>query len=642
DLVALAKILAEKVPLALIANFEKFQIDPSRRKDVIRLIDPNPIDIKSLPQLKGLARNHEFFSRIRERDPTLFIELILGSDMPEELKEFNAFLETHEPDLISLLSFEYRMNPSLPMRKEVVQLFLKFKGSPDLVKLRLAMQTHPDFEEIARMAKGGSIPQSKLTPKEAFFKLGIEEQRAQMLRAQILRERDALPIANRILKEASEGKPLDKELLEQALKLYKKIGAEGSGRVHERLISLTQDPGQETKIKALAIQALSEVENDPQNAQRKAFLLNELQNTEDLTLQIVLLDALGRYNFSQHEDLSSIKASIVKLSSKDPLDPLLKRSLVYLATTIPDEAALKIAYQLVNQEPWDSSNYTQNLAVRGDFNLFPFRPLVHDSQKQLNFVIGQRLVELKRPEMERRAQEILGEYRANPISNPTLAQLERNIKGFESGIRYYPTPLFMPAGTVCFRGINAKKGEKLAEAAFTDFWVKGSGSSDLSLFDNYDSGTWSKVGQMFSSTTLDYVMQGYFDKNGMLMTIPGEALNEQVLRRNIRLQKEGSIHFVSYTRLAHHQISQLFISSVSQPRIEALASAPLKVTDKTQKNPTPEKIARRNLERTTSELRSLKDRVTYFDPNNNLATEIRDKMETLGLKEATIQEVIDE
>jgi hypothetical protein len=262
----------------------------------------------------------------------------------------------------------------------------------------------------------------------------------------------------------------------------------------------------------------------------------------------------------------------------------------------------------------------------------------------MNGIIRQRLVELMRDRLEPEAKMILADYKKQKDSHPDLLQLERNIKGFKHMTRYFPMLLFMPKDRVCFRGINARKGEKLAQASFTDFFVQGSGASDLSLFDRYDTGTWSKVGQMFCSTTLDYVTERFFDQDGLLMAIRSESLNEALLRRQIRLEREYSIHYVSYEKFAHHQISRIFLATHQKDRVEELASTPLrKVTKDTPKSPTLHKIAARNLTRSKpSHAPSLRDRVTYFKPEDSLSAQMKKIMAQENLREATTEEIIDE
>src|SRR5690606_14691125 len=81
--------------------------------------------------------------------------------------------------------------------------------------------------------------------------------------AQVLRNRDALPVANRYLKEAAERKDVDPALLEMSLKLFIKTTIAGSGQTQARLQRIIQNGNLSEKNTVLAIKALAAVEMDP-------------------------------------------------------------------------------------------------------------------------------------------------------------------------------------------------------------------------------------------------------------------------------------------------------------------------------------------------------------------------------------------
>jgi hypothetical protein len=143
-------------------------------------------------------------------------------------------------------------------------------------------------------------------------------------------------------------------------------------------------------------------------------------------------------------------------------------------------------------------------------------------------------------------------------------------------------------------------------------------------------------------------MAGYFDQDGVLMTINTKAINEAQLRRDIRYQKERSLHPVSYKRIGHHAIDRIFLSRVSrQEQIAALAVEQEKhdisrEVPKQSKPSTIDKIAGRQLNKKRGQGVPLKDRITYFDPADNLQAEIKKLMEERGLSEMTIDDLVQE
>ena len=579
-----------------------------------------------------------FISRAVERDPTV----VRGGTIPSEYAAFVEALKNLSTQqwLHNLLAWEYKMNQNLPLTVDVLDFVATYQDSPQFVRLKLALQTHPNFQEVKHIIENGKIDQP-FPEKKDFFNLSIQAQREFLCRAQVLRERAALAVANHVLKESSTRDSLDQEVLQLALKLYKSTGVEGSSQTMRRLMALVENNKFDTQTKALALQAISEIEHEPTAEERKTFLINQLKKSQDPLLQKALLDALARYSFSNNENLDELIGYVQKTAS-NALDSSLKHSLVFLATTLPDERALKVAYDLVNAGDWDVPGHGDLLRRKGDYSLFTFRPSFHDSKNSINSIIGQRLVDLHKDKLEPQAVRSLETFKSDKSSQPALLQLENNILGIDSGSRYIPMQLFLPPGTVCFRGLNQRKGDALSEASFIDFWLKGTGSSDLSLFSEFANGTWSKVGQMFTSTTLDYVMYGYFNENGLLMTIPAEALNEQMLRRNVRLQHEGSIHYVTYSKLSHYQISQVFLSTSKQDQIQ-------KITTSSADSKKLDKIARRNLERAQcapyesgKKSARLLDKIRYFKPEDSLTTQITQFMQKDKVRQATLQEIIDE
>lgn len=90
------------------------------------------------------------------------------------------------------------------------------------------------------------------------------------------------------------------------------------------------------------------------------------------------------------------------------------------------------------------------------------------------------------------------------------------------------------------------------------------------------------------------------------MSLSAEELNRAFLRREIRFQREYSIHLVSYTRIFHQAIKGIYIPDSSMKRLHYLFNRELN-PDRAERK--VEKITRRRLRAKDGQDRSLFDRV---------------------------------
>ena len=599
------------------------------------------------------------FERVAERYPNLLDE---NPGLPDFRSFIDKVLKGNKTLMKSVLVWDIKSNHALPLTAKTIstitELWEKLKDNKlAQARLRIALQTHGDLKEIEMAIQTVGLKED-LPAKESFFKLAPKVQADWLRRAQVFRDREALPLANKIVKDASEGnKAYNVSLLHQSLKVLEKTEVEGSKNSIDRLLKLIQSNSLDPVTKALACRALAKIEPEPASPERKKQLVAALQKTTDKGVRVAIVDCLGQYNFDPNKDAEVI-ASLIQWSDSAK-DDSLKRSLAFTLSVIPDQRALEKALLIVESAVWDvfeaKGKQQDRYGKVGDYEMFIYRPPFHDNRRNMKQVIAERLVLLARQSRGTEIQTKLGEYKKSPDTHIKLKALEKQLRAIEDGTRYVPFKIFLPEDKCLFRGMNAKKGEKLGEASLNDLLLKGTGSADLWLYDTYENATWAKVGQVFSSSTLDYVMQGYFDATGVMMMINTKAINEAQLRREIRYQKEGSLHAVSYKKLGLHALDRIFLSkALRQGQIEALATGA--VTEKIPlgthnvsalassegKPKTTEKIARRQLSRPVLEGKPLKDRIRYFDEKNNLTDEIKKLMKEEGLSEMSIDDLVKE
>jgi len=223
------------------------------------------------------------------------------------------------------------------------------------------------------------------TKEEFFAQKSLEKQRALLSRSVVLRERAALRVANKVLKDAIETGSYDEELLSLSIKLLHATEIEGASRTIERLSSIIEPTSKfSNEIRREACLSLAVVDYDPNSSERKSLLLDALEEVTDPTLQRALIDSLGSYSFSEED--GTIAKHLMK-HSESTSDDGVKVSIAFALSAIPREDALKGALSIVNSPVWDSMDAGredyENLGREGDFQMYCYRPTFHDSRNNM-------------------------------------------------------------------------------------------------------------------------------------------------------------------------------------------------------------------------------------------------------------------
>ena len=594
------------------------------------------------------ARVPTFYDEYGHNDELLqFVIAVKNSNIPDHA-------------MPHIIGYALKMNNTIPLTRKTIEtierIYLQIQDKENLVtNFFLALQTHENLSEIERAitldVKNEKCREQFDNPSN-FYSLPIEEQIELLNYAQVFRMRKAVPIALHILKQNSAH-----ELLTcTCLKVLSKAGIP-TDRVD--LLKIIHGDRFSMACKIEALKTLCKINPDPMDAKAKKILFDLLQNSsenEEFTLGI--LECLQSYTFSK-EDKEIIDGTI---AFKDGIKtPSLLRACAFLLSQMPDIEALKAALSIVVVPPiWGEIErfvHGEDRAEHyGDYDMFTYRPKFHDSAYTMKRIIAERLVNLHRVELQHEINAEYEEYKKSPTSPQFkhLQDLQNYIKSIRHQDRCLTSPLYFPEEKVLLRGINSRKGEVLGEEALRDLLTKGAGSADLSLFSDRVSGTWGKTGQTFASTSVQYVTNGYFDTDGSLIFFDTNYLNERMLRRDMRLQKEVGIHTVNYSTIPHAAIRHIFVPKIYEPVLSNLikdkrqiekedASLVSSIWDKIPKKSM--KLMHASLTRRLPDAKSPHEKITFFEKPNPLITLkklVKTTMHEKGLKTPKTEEIIEE
>lgn len=578
------------------------------------------------------------FARILERYPKM--EVNPAEDL--ELVALAEYVSSYGDRWLieSLFEHEFKMNQHLPLSVEAVKKILaaiqSCANSEQRVSLHLALQTHSNLDEALSVAS--QRRSVRMFPaKENFFALDLSEQRELMMRAQVLRQRAALSVADKVVKDACQGKNYDSILLVQSLKLYRKTGVSGSKSVMSRLAHLFSNPLLSGKIREEAALAFAAVENDLESASSKEkFVLAMMASKpEQERLKSALVRALSRYHFTASEKDCAIADSLID-ELRQAKSHAYKRAIVEILTTFPYMPALEKALEGIESNLWNAVEKRipvgGEIEIYGDYSIFAYWPLFRHSRLNLRRRIAERIVSMNEGRLCLIVDQRYREFKDHESRYPFLKDVQSFVMNMRDTARHLPHTIFLPGHATVFRGINDRKGLELAGAAFNSLLMEGVGSGDLTEFPNETNGTWAKVGQVFTSVSLNYVIGSYYDSQGVLMCFRGSLINAENLRGRVRYQKEFSLHPIFNSRIRFNSIAGLLVTSEKGKKIKALAAE----AKQTQKF---DRVKQRNLRAVSKTGKSLAERVHLLNEEIPLKEAVESKLDELGLKEATQEEI---
>ena len=469
-----------------------------------------------------------------------------------------------------IIDYTLRINHSLPLTKETldtIEHFLKIIPHGDKssrIKLFIALQTHDDLLEIEKTLGLQQIEIEQQLERDIFFTLSKEQQLLVLNYAQIYRMRKAAPLAILCLKNNENTDP---DILAMSLKVLKKTATPIKHKHYFDILNKDFP----IHLKIMAAHALTNSTIQPQEIQARDALILLLKRSDE-SVQIALLQALLEYDFSVENDRAVDVLCSLDTRSKNVE---LERALAFVLCTIPHEKALLKALSIIESDTWDFFDFQplrNRETINGYFDVFAYRPAFCDNRDAMRRSIAERLVSMQLDDMRDEIETEYESYKKSPEKCPELEKIKEAICSLDYQFRNLGFSLFLPENRPLFRGISARKGERMGQASVVDLLIRGAGGCDLSLLEKKAAGTWAKVNQVFTSKSLGYVTAGnYFTNNGILMLINSNHFNENLLRRQIRIEKESSkLNFVFYKTVPLSAFMKIYVSNELRISIESI------------------------------------------------------------------------
>ena len=598
---------------------------------IVRLgIDNNPIHLK-LVQLIDPQFNPDFLELIKLQNKINDLFKLITSrgikitgfhPLPDDVRSFIKSIAPHN-FLFNEINFALCSNPNIPLNQEtvdrLVKIHLKMKASdPDMGKFIVALQGGASLSQIER----ASLLLNKKAPVtiEKWETLSPQDQFIWLNHCVVFKSRAGVPFAEKVLTDAAKKlqsdppQEFDHRLTLAALRLIERTETtthkrlEGDEKISDfentisvmllngltRLVHENNASPGDLKLLQQVFLTLSKIDTVHLKQRNLPALIGSLysitEGMNNLEIQKLadpicgLLAAMRSYN--RFDEKLKIQPEWIKMlldfaavADRAQPEKVRHKLLFELGLTlslIPEPTILKKAYQIVQGKTWDhltTSEKDSLTPMMGDFDLILYRPTAHDLRENISRRILDTLVTTAHlePLMLKEYQK----YSASPQSYPEVQQYhEMLLKTPQFGMRYMD-PLYLPSTDApVFRGINARKGEGLLDEALFDLLKRGAGSADLTNVAS-QSGTWAKIGHIFSSLTSNYVMGSYFADGGALMTIKPEWINEQIRIRQVRNAAEaGALHYVFYQTVPLEALSELLIPADLFQKVNALYSIP--------------------------------------------------------------------
>lgn|GEM_PF-4661681 len=532
--------------------------------------------------LKELSRLDRFAFSLYEFKPSLANN---DPNFTEVLHTIRQFLKKSQPNLFFLDTtyFYAKRNPHFErsnIKKFSTSLLNCIELSKDILtrqQMFVALQTCEDLDELEYFL---SLPPLKIDSVQAFLNLSTDQQIQVLTGSVLFRDRKGLSFVSKVLENAVKGHPIDKKLIQQALRLLQKTQILQNPESDENnllhlifaLWEATQGAQHEqtTLILTKAITALANLDFVRLKKQYRAGIFEIFKslekdlkhNSESLTHFITAL-ALYDYQPSKNKD-REILDHLIALMKQPSTPDNLKITLAEKLSTITYEPALINAWDVVKGPLWnryqhadEGDNRTMKL---GEFELFTRIPVeLHENR---GIIKRRTLTQLS--EINQINEEIEKIYKDYSAKNPS--KLNDRITSFENFLRAIPQnevryvdPLYLPPNSVVFRGLCARHGSSLGIEAMLDLFERGVGDCSLTKA-SPQVGIWAKTGQIFCALDKTYA-QGFTNDLGAMIVIKGDYVNQAITKRRVRQQKEiGSLHFVLYDTISQEHLEKIYIS----------------------------------------------------------------------------------
>ena len=447
--------------------------------------------------------------------------------------------------------------------KDKTQIGFLFNG----LKTQSTIESIEDAIDIALLYFQSGVPS-----KKDFAALSASDQKKWLHYISTARLREGLELCFFALKHLKEKTPLL-----AALSAIEKIAVPLTDKQSQTLEDLL-DLSRDSEIRIGCLRALWETLPDPLDRDTRDVFFDYLKNSTDLALNRTLIELLCNYQYDrQHVKDREILDHLVALSYASDLNTRVQSALSL--SQVLDEPCLLRAAEIVQSSDWESydSEFRQDEVglFAGDPFAFIKKPDFQDNRASMLKLIQDQLAEIYWQTLLPKVEERYAEFIQTPEKHPHLQKLKTDLESLPGVARYLQLPIYFPTGPdrFLFRGMTARKGEKVFFEAARDLIRKGCGSSDLSYFEaRFDFGTWSKVGHIFGSHDVKTANLYSKDKHGVIICFSPEYYNSEYRKRHARLEIEGSINTVNYRGIPKHAIRRIYLPASYRSDFEYLYS----------------------------------------------------------------------
>ena len=434
--------------------------------------------------------------------------------------------------------------------QDKTQIGFLFNG----LKTQASIEAIEDAIDISLLYFRSGVP-----PKKDFANLSFLDQKKWLHYISAVRLREGLELCYFALKNQT-----DRSLLLAALSSIEKIAVpltdKQRGVIHD-LYELSRD----SEIRIGCLKALWETLPDPYHQATRDAFFTQLKKSTDLIVNRTLISLLCHYHYDRQDpNDQEILDRIIGLSHSSDLNMRVQSALSL--SQVLDEPCLLRATEIVQSSDWESydSEFRGDEVglFAGDPYAFIKKPDFQDNRASMLKLIQDQLAEIHWKNVQPKVEELYAEFVQTPEKHPQLQKLKRDLETLPKIARYLHLPIYFPTGPgrVIFRGMKARKGEKILLEAIRDLIKKGCGSSDLSYFEaRFDFGTWSKVGHIFGSHAVKTAETYSDDKDGIIICFDPEYYNFEYRKRYARLEIEGTLNTVNYRGIPKHAIRRIYM-----------------------------------------------------------------------------------
>lgn len=407
--------------------------------------------------------------------------------------------------------------------------------------------------------------------KDLFFDRSVEDKIKMLEYAVSYRDRNFYAICKKIIEDTATQDPYPEKMVLLSLNWIEAIQYP---ILEDHFLSLLKMPFADI-IKIAAMKAMCSSANEKNRMQLLACRLIDwfslhIENVSE-SVYVELICSIQKLEVRQLPD--KYRHFLIDQFKKTLKDKI-KIHLALLFSQFLDESCLLMAWNTIRSSVWDGVDRISKkpiLTRKRNFAQFSYKPLKHYSRNRLKNLILSNLVLVQKQDFNAVVTE---EYKAYKAKTSRFCKevdsFHDQLLAFEVN-RFIETPLFLPENSIFFRGTVASKESALQGDSIIDFFSKGCGRGSLHNNEYFSTNSWFKVGQVFATHELDYIIQGGFF-NETLIGFSSDYYNEATLMGMTRNEKENSFHQVFYEKVRLENVEVVFIDSAYEKELTLLAS----------------------------------------------------------------------